>query len=75
MTTFITTLLDVTGLLLLVAILWELRTMPRVRVEIRRITPKKTAEADYSFSGLDSDEARDAFRRAMRHLDREDGLR
>ncbi|QDF20272.1 membrane protein [Corynebacterium phage Bran] len=75
MTTFITTLLDVTGLLLLVAILWELRTMPRVRVEIRRITPKKTAEADYSFSVLDTDEARDAFHRAMRHLDREDGRR
>ena len=71
MTTFITILLDVAALLLLVAILWELRTMPRVRVEIRRIAPK----TDYSFSGLDTDEARDAFHRAMRHLDREDGRR
>lgn len=75
MTTFITILFDVAALLLLVAILWELRTIPRVRVEIRRITPKKTAKADYSFSCLDTDEALDAFHRAMRHLDRGDGRR
>ena len=74
MTTFITTLLDVTGMLLLVAILWELRTMPRVRVEVRRITPKKH-DPTCNFQVNDAEGALKAFRREMNRHDRKDGLR
>ena len=62
------------AILCFVISMWvELRSAPRLKVVVREIGPRRPT--GINIAGRDEDDALAAFRRAMRHLDREDGRR